>query len=143
MGNTPLHLTSIAGRAKAAGLLIERGADVNARNASGQTPLHYSLMTREEFEYLHKGGDAARNFLTGKMLVGVGKVVYRRAVFARNELSPVSEMLLRHGADVDARGHDMWGETPLHIAMRNYVEVRKRSWDETINSETIQSFRAA
>ena len=39
-GDTPLHDVSAAGHADVAWLLLEAGADPNARNCAGQTPLH-------------------------------------------------------------------------------------------------------
>ena len=38
-GNTLLHQAATAGQVEVARLLIERGADVNALNAAGKTPL--------------------------------------------------------------------------------------------------------
>lgn len=42
-GGTLLHVAAEFGHADAAGLLIERGADVNARGASGQTAIFHSV----------------------------------------------------------------------------------------------------
>jgi len=39
MGNTPLHQASFFGRIDCAALLIETGADVNAKNNIGLVPL--------------------------------------------------------------------------------------------------------
>ena len=41
-GNTALLLASCAGHTSIAGLLVERGANVNTANSSGATPLHQS-----------------------------------------------------------------------------------------------------
>jgi ankyrin repeat protein len=38
MGNTPLHQASFFGRIDCAGVLIEAGADVNAKNTIGAVP---------------------------------------------------------------------------------------------------------
>ena len=92
VGDTPLHLASIAGRADAVRLLVGAGADVNARNRSERTPLHCSLRVR------------------------------KRDYFRKSELSPIPEILLRHGADVDAKGGSR-DETALHLAARNCIEV--------------------
>jgi ankyrin repeat protein len=42
-GRTPLHLAVGSGRTEVARLLLDRGADVNARDDTGkETPLHYA-----------------------------------------------------------------------------------------------------
>jgi ankyrin repeat protein len=41
-GGMPLHIAAIHGRIEVAALLLERGADVNARCLGGATPLHYT-----------------------------------------------------------------------------------------------------
>jgi ankyrin repeat protein len=41
-GGMPLHIAAIHGRLEVAKLLLERGADVNARCLGGATPLHYT-----------------------------------------------------------------------------------------------------
>ncbi len=38
-GDTPLHLTSLYGHEEVAGLLVEAGADINALNDDGSSPL--------------------------------------------------------------------------------------------------------
>ena len=40
---TPLHLAAEEGYPDMAEVLLDHGADVNAANASGDTPLHLSL----------------------------------------------------------------------------------------------------
>jgi ankyrin repeat protein len=48
-GQTPLHWAVRLGHENTARALIERGADVNARDDRGNTPLHWSV------SYWHKG----------------------------------------------------------------------------------------
>lgn len=59
--NQPLHEACWAKRVAAVRLLIERGADVNARGDFGQTPLHYAV---------RDGGDEAVEIVA--MLVQAG-----------------------------------------------------------------------
>ena len=82
----PLHIAAHHESTEVAALLIERGAEVDARDDDGWTPLHYALLVR--------GG-----------IVGVEK-----------RWSPrMANLLLEHGADVNAATEAM-GWTPLHLA---------------------------
>src|SRR5215467_13068730 len=46
VGDTPLHLAAAALRTRAAKLLLENGANTNAKNRRGATPLHYACDPR-------------------------------------------------------------------------------------------------
>lgn len=43
--DTPLHDAAVNGHVKIAKLLVERGADINAKNSKGKTPLDVALPT--------------------------------------------------------------------------------------------------
>ena len=47
-GETPLHIAAIFSRYEIAKLLISKGADVNARNDDGFTPLHQAAYSFTE-----------------------------------------------------------------------------------------------
>jgi len=87
-GDTALHLCAAAQRRGPARLLLEHGADVNARNFRKATPLHYA-------------GDARPS--------------NRHKWDAQHQIEMIS-LLARNGADLDAR--DAGGITPLHRAVR-------------------------
>src|SRR5262245_4255693 len=46
VGDTPLHLAAAASRLESAKVLLEAGADPNAVNRRGATPLHYACDPR-------------------------------------------------------------------------------------------------
>ncbi len=48
--STPLHVAALQGRAKIVTLLLKQGADANARNSAGQTPLDCALLSHAYFE---------------------------------------------------------------------------------------------
>ncbi len=62
LGITPLNWSATFGRTEAAGMLIEGGADVNAKSRDGSTPLHTSAFygwTEIVKLLLEKGADAS------------------------------------------------------------------------------------
>lgn len=46
-GDTPLHIAAINGNPRAIVLLLEEGADLNARGEGGITPLHYAVQMEQ------------------------------------------------------------------------------------------------
>ena len=45
-GMTPLHIACQSGHTKIAGLLLDRGADIDHKNAEGSTPLNLAVRAR-------------------------------------------------------------------------------------------------
>ena len=58
LDTTPLHYAALYGNTESVRILIDRGADVNARNKSGATPLIYAAYNFEKTRLLvEKGAD--------------------------------------------------------------------------------------
>src|SRR5262245_52207589 len=123
VGDTPLHLAAAALRTRAAKILIENGANANAENRRGATPLHYACDPRPK-----SGGtwDPARQEELIDLLVQHGAKLEKvdrggasalhRAVRAR---SPVAvRQILKAGARVDTRLGKR-GSTPIHLAVQS------------------------
>ncbi len=90
MGWTPLHIAARTGRPEIAEYLISQGADVNARDVDGETPLHKAA------KFLSLEGWAENAYFS-----------------AEGQLS-VAELLVSKGADVNACTKN--GATALRIA---------------------------
>src|SRR6266702_4559271 len=90
---TPLHLASYYGHVDAAEVLLDHGAQANAEDIRGQTPLHQVVLGNHDYQ---------SNW-------GYQKSHPGRAV-------RLAQRLLEHGVDVNAQNKDH--ETPLHLASR-------------------------
>jgi hypothetical protein len=104
-GRRALHWAAIGGSAKAVGLLLDRGADVDARARFGMTPLHWAALAGR--------ADAA------DLLVRRGADVRAANAWGMTPLheaatAEVARVLLARGAPVGDR--DLRGMTPLHVA---------------------------
>ena len=106
--STPLHVASKCGHVKAASMLIEHGANLEALNSYKQTPL-YLAVVEGHVEVV-------------RMLIGHGADVASMGSYENTPLHAaswkghveVARMLIERGADVAAR--TSYKDTPLHMA---------------------------
>jgi ankyrin repeat protein len=106
-GQTLLHDAALAGEAELAAVLIRSGADPDAKEAEGHTPL-----------YRASTGDVSRVLLAAGAAVDVASGPTRGTALhqaARRGYVPVAQALLDHGATIDAR--DAKCQTPLRRAV--------------------------
>ena len=114
-GCTLLHIASRSRQEEVAKLLISCGADVNAQDTTGKTPIFY----------VTENGDLkiAKLLLTNKANVKDRPELLNNAV--RKKYREIIEVLLEHGADVNSR--DKYGRTALHFAAFNKCGRLSRS----------------
>jgi truncated hemoglobin YjbI len=106
-GQTLLHDAVMAGQVEFATALIRAGADPDAKEAEGHTPLYRAAT-----------GQAARVLLAAGATVDVPSGPTRGTALhqaARRGRDDVAAVLLDHGADMEAR--DNKGQTPLRRAV--------------------------
>ena len=106
-GQGLLHDAAMAGVGELAAMLIRSGADPDAKETEGHTPL-----------YRASTGDVARVLLAAGAIVDVTSGPTRGTALhqaARHGFVSVVQALLDHGATIDAR--DAKGETPLRRAV--------------------------
>ncbi|XP_011188184.2 rabankyrin-5 isoform X1 [Zeugodacus cucurbitae] len=146
-GNTPLSLSIELGRSHLVSLLIDGGANVNARNDDDLTLLHQSILNKDTdtaILLLQHGADA--NFLTGDKRSPLQLAIYAHLPivvdnlcakgvslksFNDNQRDPplwtslelgyedIAQILLRHGVDTDCwdTGPEGCMQTMLHRAI--------------------------
>lgn len=122
-GGTPLHFAVKKGKPEMIKLLIEKGADVNAKDEQGDTPLFAAVCSYSEkikpLELmkilLDNGADIhARNNK------GMTPLIYSvRFISSRDEGDEI-RFLISRGAEVNVKDND--GMTPLHYAVLNNNE---------------------
>lgn len=111
-GNTPLHL---AGELEVVDTLLRYGANPNARNHQGDTPLHtrtqdpYSVMER----LIQKGADVNAQNVQGDTSLHRAVSPSRRGY----SLPEAAKLLLLHGANPKLKNRV--GLTPLAIALKS------------------------
>ena len=118
-GLSPLHLAAQGGHIKLMAALLEAGADINARDLRGYTPLHFVICFGPK-EFL----DPLPDLTAAAQDVGVYRL-----------LTDVPRFLLEQGADLMAREADE-SRTPLELAGAAFE-------DETDRGDVIALLQAA
>lgn len=110
---SPLHTAAWEQRIEIVRLLLELGADVNAKDDVGNTPLHRAVSEQFHDQHLEKTSEIV------ELLIASGASVHAGSKFDWTPLhyaasGEAARILLQHGADPNAT-HDR-GESPMHRA---------------------------
>jgi len=149
-GNTPLHLASKSlVETQIIEFLMARGADTEARNMDGKTPIHFAAEagSKAAIEILiEQGADlnaqdssgcTALHYVTdeeiARFLIGKGADLKVRNSFdasplnvaLSHNLNGMARFFIDSGADVNCK--DKIGWTPLHEVMRNAGTILERN----------------
>ena len=127
-GKTLLHYATMLGAIKVGETLLLRGADVNSKDNDGLTPLLIAC-----------GGFRPKTIMANVLISKGADVNYQSPIIipnspedgwkplhlaARNGHTKIVELLVSHGARVNAKKADGW--TPLHVAVFfGHIEVVK------------------
>jgi len=107
MGSTALHHAAAFGQLATVKLLLDKGADVNAKNRRASTPMHWAIRDEAKLRLLlDKGGNVNAKQADGRSLL------YQAASLGNGD--SILRMLLERGADPNAATTN--GQTPLMAA---------------------------
>ena len=136
----PLHFVAILGNSEAVTLLLDAGADVNARGYNGFTPLHAAVVTGRDIE---KSSEAVEAVILALLDAGANinartKDGFTPLHFALGETGQLREIyepdeaailaLLDAGANVNARTEE--GFTPLDLAFQKVLHNDKLKYTD-------------
>jgi ankyrin repeat protein/mRNA-degrading endonuclease RelE of RelBE toxin-antitoxin system len=111
MGSTPLHIATSHDSLEMVKLLVEHGADMEARDHQGNTPFFFACVPKENsiMEYMLDQG-ANINMRTAQGGTALGMACYN------GDLKKVT-LLLNKGVDINLANNQ--GKTALHAACKN------------------------
>ena len=134
MGHTPLHICALSGHVPTARVLLEHGADLEARDNNGGTPLHLASANHEEMVDLFlKHGVSVMSTLGD--FVGY-TALHIAALSGKTE---IVRLLIVAGSDVNAP--DSSGRTPLHLsASLGWVDVVRLLLDNGAELNAVNNF---
>ena len=128
-GWTPLHLASQRGQVEVARMLVEHGADAAAQSKHRETPLHLALQWgqvdagcmliehgRADVTAQNNDGDTPFHLMSSWEETILVSARSSWAGTISQAYAEVALMLLKHGADINARNKN--GFTPSDIASR-------------------------
>ena len=112
---TPLHYAARNNNAESSKLLLECGAEIEAKDIHDQTALYYAAhgSSTECVQILLKHGaeiEARNNYLQTPLHCA-----------ARFSIKEFVQILLKHGAEIEAR--DRNNHTPLHMAAEKIAQM--------------------
>jgi ankyrin repeat protein len=116
-GQTPLHLATTEGETAMVQYLIERGANVQAKDMNGSTPLHEAVR--------HGYTSIVKLLLANKANINIQDSMGKTPLLIITPQESRLEMytlLLSKGANPNAK--DLYGDTPLHITTMTGTDTK-------------------
>ena len=103
-GGTPLHNAAIYGQKSAISMLLKHGANVNALDGSGVSPLHFAAETNKEHDIQER---------TQKQINQDNQIELTQKI-------KIIQILLKAGSEINQR--DWVGRTPIDYASNNQIK---------------------
>jgi ankyrin len=120
---TPLHVASYFGKLDIVQLLLDHGANVDALDKFGKTPLHYISKSKNKSKAV--GIDVAQLLLKHGGNVNAETKNQRTPLHVASYFGKleIAQVLIEHGANVNAS--EFFGETPLHYVSRGECDSKE------------------